>query len=113
MERKENPNNRRGMLMQLDDGQKGVVVYSDEGNLVYKNYLDGMVPTNELSREKSGDVVEAILGMMWLHQVEEGFDFDWTEKVIPQMEQEIMDLVETDQGGGTMLGMPAPAPRTI
>ena len=86
-------------MMQLDDGQKGVVVYSDEGNLAYKNYLDGMVPSNGLSREKAGDVVEAILGMLWLHQME-GMTYEWVEKVVPEVEQGIMDLVETDQPVG-------------
>ena len=96
------PNNLWVMLVVGEDGKNGIVVYCDEGNLAYKAYLDWIVPKNDLAREKSGDVVEAILGMLWLHQTVEGFDdFDWTEKVIPQMEQEIMDMVETDVGGGT------------
>ena len=95
------PNNLWVMLVVRDDGKSGIVVYSDEGNLAYKAYLDWIVPKNDLAREKSGDVVEAILGMLWLHQTVEGFDSERTGKGIRQREQEIMDMVETDVGGGT------------
>ena len=83
--KKLNPNNLWLMLVEGAGGQTGVVVYIDQGNVVYKNFLDRVIPTSAFGAPVSGDVVESIMAMMSLHQMEPNFvgKYPWTEKVIP------------------------------
>ena len=96
--RKVNPNDRWTMMMQ-GEGRCGILVYKDEGNVVYKCVLDILVPGNLLNKEKSGDVLEAIMGMLYLHSFEPDSvgKYGWAAQYVPELEQMITDYIE-DRG---------------